>query len=671
MDQHTLPTSAAHGAGYGRYVAHIAAIAIVGSLVFSNTLSNDYFLDDFHYVTGNVHIRQIQPVWRHFTDPTTISSLILHTHYRPLMPLSLSITHAFFGDNVLGYHLYNIFFHIVSAVFLYLVSIELLAFAGAGVQRNAPKTANPLAANQKIALLGAMIFAVHPISGFAVNYICGRDNLMMLCFLLLSLYFYIRMRRTGRHYWLWGPIIFFLVLSLLSKPNGILFPLLVVAFETVVARTKLKTPRLWISIGILSSVVGAFLALRYALLSQLDLPVWGTRDGSGLWDRGVYLMTQLKYHLFHYFRNFIWPFQIRALPGIEMQTTVRNPEVWIGAGFVLGSIVTAWLVRRRRPIVSFCIFSYWIMFSLTSSVLLTYQTVADRWMYPSLPFISLLVAHLIFFIPGRRAALAVGTVVFAYLAVTCYAMNTHYQNQITIWSQSAKYGATSMGYMNLGHAYVGIDDKKAEQYYKKSLERHPRAFLTAINLGILYISQGKTEAGLAWVKKGVVDSPPGTEGMSNYWLAIALKRTGDISGAYNAANRATRSNPYNLEYLYEAGFLAQQLKQHDDCIRHLGRIHSIRPVFRDSRFLMGWCFQHLGDSQAAAEQYQLSIEHKQEVAKSYYNLGYLKKHTGDCDQAVVYFEKYLALVPDHQGAMTHISDCKQGFEKREEIPSFR
>ena len=42
---------------------------------------------------------------------------------------------------------------------------------------------------------GALLFAVHPVSGVPVNYLAGRDLLLMMLFLTASLLAYARMRR--------------------------------------------------------------------------------------------------------------------------------------------------------------------------------------------------------------------------------------------------------------------------------------------------------------------------------------------------------------------------------------------------------------------------------------------------------------------------------------------
>jgi len=73
---------------------HLIYLACISVIVFANTLHNAFQLDDFHSIVNNPEIRYIHPLWRHFTDPSTITVLPSNISYRPLLPLSLSLTYA-------------------------------------------------------------------------------------------------------------------------------------------------------------------------------------------------------------------------------------------------------------------------------------------------------------------------------------------------------------------------------------------------------------------------------------------------------------------------------------------------------------------------------------------------------------------------------------------------
>ena len=78
-----------------------------------------------------------------------------------------------------------------------------------------------------------------------------------------------------------------------------------------------------------------------------------------------YFLAQLQHHVFHYLRNFAWPFEMRM-------GAVDEAALWqsaTGGLLLLASWVLAWRWRRTRPLLVFCLLSYQGMLLLTSSVL--------------------------------------------------------------------------------------------------------------------------------------------------------------------------------------------------------------------------------------------------------------------------------------------------------------
>jgi hypothetical protein len=168
-----------------RLTFHFLIILLACGLVYANSLSNGFHLDDAYRVLNNPGAQNLLPWWQHFVDPGTSAQLPRLVHYRPLLPLSLSINHALFGESLAAYHAVNLLLHAFSSLLVYLLSAELLRHWSG---RNYPRWL-PLAV--------ALLFAVHPVGGMLVNYISGRDLLMMQLFASAALFSYLRLRRLG------------------------------------------------------------------------------------------------------------------------------------------------------------------------------------------------------------------------------------------------------------------------------------------------------------------------------------------------------------------------------------------------------------------------------------------------------------------------------------------
>ncbi|MDB4061249.1 hypothetical protein N9515_04810 [Vicingaceae bacterium] len=143
---------------------------IVTLLVFLNTLSNGYNMDD-ELVTQN------HPL----TNPNTEASLTtifsssyqiqggLKSGYRPVTIASYYLEHALFGESVRVSHSVNLILYLAIVLFLYL--FLALTF----------RDTNPY-----ILLFVALLFSVHPVHSEAVASLKNRDELLSLLFFLLS-----------------------------------------------------------------------------------------------------------------------------------------------------------------------------------------------------------------------------------------------------------------------------------------------------------------------------------------------------------------------------------------------------------------------------------------------------------------------------------------------------
>jgi Tfp pilus assembly protein PilF len=518
---------------------------------------------------NNPAIKYVHPVWRHFTDPSTIGTLPGNISYRPLLPLSLSLTYSVWGYNVVGYHIFNLFCHIFASIFLYLLFFELLTFH---MENSKDKSFYRV-----IAFFGVLLFSIHPISGFCVNYICGRDNIMMQAFMAISLYIYTKMRKQGETPVKWAAVIFFFLLALLSKIMVLIVPFLIMEFELIMAKSKILSWKTWARfLTFQLSVLFVWLYVKFGTI------IYGTTSaymGTSPKDRLFYLMTQFKMHLFYYLKNFVYPFPVRGLPDCEVVKSLADIKMLIGFIFIIFTIITAWHMRKKLPLLSFSIAAYWTMFIPSSSIFPLFQYIADRWMYPSLPYLTLIVSLLIFrYIKNRKIAILIAVVISLYFGITSYFMNNHWKDGISFYSQCTKYGTNEIGYMNLGVAYLKTDSNKAKYYYEKTVEKYPHYYLGHINLGFWYINHGEKEKGLALVKHGMEITPCGCKSTGYHWYAKALDVTGHKEEAFLQFRKSIEENPNpDDKYFYYAGLNAQSTGKYKEAIEYFEKYLKTNP----------------------------------------------------------------------------------------------
>ena len=157
-------------------------------------------------------------------------------------------------------------------------------------------------------------------------------------------------------------------------------PAVIALFEALLRGGSLKTRAPWLK-ALPYAVVGAavlFFAGVVLGFSDLQNILAGPSPAE-------YFLAQLQHHVFHYLRNFAWPFEMRM-------GAVDEAALWqsaTGGLLLLASWVLAWRWRRTRPLLVFCLLSYQGMLLLTSSVLPLHTQIVPYRVYPSSFFLYL------------------------------------------------------------------------------------------------------------------------------------------------------------------------------------------------------------------------------------------------------------------------------------------
>src|ERR1035438_3811804 len=177
-------------------------------LAYSPVTHNGFLnYDDDTYITNNPHVRA------GLTRATLKWAFTTYdeANWHPLTWLSHALDCQLFGLNPAGPHFVNVLLHAANAVLLFL----LLQAATGFTWRS---------------LFVAALFALHPVNVESVAWAAERKNVLSMFFFLLALHAYVWYTRRPalRRYML---IAFLFVLALLSKPQVITFPFLLLLLD--------------------------------------------------------------------------------------------------------------------------------------------------------------------------------------------------------------------------------------------------------------------------------------------------------------------------------------------------------------------------------------------------------------------------------------------------------
>ncbi len=198
-------------------------IALMILITYSNTFKASFHFDDNPAITDNPLIKRV-----------TVDNIMwaLRTN-RPVVNLSLMLNYQLSGLNVIGWHVFNIAVHIANASFVYMLilwTLDMPVFA----RKYAEKA-------KRMALFGALLFAVHPIQTEAVTYIISRTELLATFFYLATFLLFIQgVRKKKFAYYI--AAFFTSLCSMASKEWAVTLPATLFLYDFLfLSAGKMKT----------------------------------------------------------------------------------------------------------------------------------------------------------------------------------------------------------------------------------------------------------------------------------------------------------------------------------------------------------------------------------------------------------------------------------------------
>lgn len=337
---------------------------------------------------------------------------------RPVLMLSYWLNDRCCGSDPFSYHLANLLIHSLNAGLVYLVMRRLLLMSGQSSER------------ARIAsLVGAVVFAIHPLQTESVSYVAGRSESLAALFLLLAYAAFLYRRQPAIS---WTEAVLVLVLfaaAVKTKENA-------VSLAAVLVLTDLFWPapgglaglrRNWrlYSLMVPGAAVAAFSIFR--LLTTATSA--GFSVSTFKWYQ--YAFTEAR-AIFTYVGMAVFP----AGQSLDHDFATSHTVFEHGALFCLlllaALIAMCVVLRRRYPLFSFGWLMFLIWLAPTSSIVPLDDALVERRMY--LPLLALILVACEFALRIRRFP-AAGTVALAFflffLCGLCY-------NRNRLWGQPDK-----------------------------------------------------------------------------------------------------------------------------------------------------------------------------------------------------------------------------------------
>ncbi|KKM70562.1 hypothetical protein LCGC14_1439490 [marine sediment metagenome] len=481
-----------------------ALITVAGIGVYLNSFQGTFLLDDRGWIVNKRDVHGLPAMWEALPDLRRLGM-------RPMLALSVAVNWELGGDNVWGYHAFNLAVHVLAGLLLFGVVRRTLAGERLGARYGRPAT--------PLALVVALLWLVHPLQTSSVMYIVQRSELMMGLFFLLTLYCVIRGHGSKRRgLWHVGATIACL-LGACSKPVMVAAPLIVLLHDRVFVygtfRKAFRRQR-WLyaglagTWGLLAAMVWAAPPARSAGFGMAGLTPWQYAAS----QPGVIL---------HYLRLTFWPTPLILDYGWPVAKTLQAilwPSLAVGGLFV-GTLLALW----RRPAMGFVGMWFFLILGPTSSFLPIRDLAFEHRMYLSLAAVVSVVV-IVTYVGGREVLrrfripagpqwmLATGLVAATVTALGFLTVrrNRDYHDELDMWRDVAQRRPDhARVHFNLGRS-LGREDRLDESIkcYRRAVELRPRYVKANNNLAVALIRKGELDEAFEYLRRALKIDPEHT-----------------------------------------------------------------------------------------------------------------------------------------------------------------
>lgn len=654
-------------------------LILISFLFYANTIDNGYAVDDGLVIEQNKYTQKgfkgIPDILRYDSfkgyNPDSDPKLLLGGRYRPLSIVSFAIEKQLWGKMKPPAEFEKNYYphepkvsHFINVV-LYCGIVFLLYFL----------LFHYFIPQHKLwAFAAAFIFAIHPIHVEAIANIKGRDELLSLLFILLTLKDTFKaIFQNNYKYAIIGGVWFFL--ALLAKENGLMMlaimPLTLFCFTRLGIKEILKFTLPTIA------VIVVYLLIRVAIGLHLE-------SGSDVMNNAflyapsfIHKYATIIYVLLKYLYLLIWPhpqawdYSFSEIPYYNLD----EPKVWIA--LLINSALLAWGFWQlpKRNVYAYAILFYFLSIFIVSSILMNIggAFLADRFLFqPSIAFAILgggLFVKLWEYLKNSQQSskLKVLYAVVAVITTLCFWKTATRNEQ---WAYNLKLFATDV--YSAPHS-ARTNAAYADQL-KTQLTMPPEPWEKVQNVEerkVLYLKES-----LIWARKAIERHKGFMEayiimGQVYFFLEEIYKDGKYLAEEEKIYMEAYQVNPKhptllnNITRLYvqkanELGKLAGQsrnagqedlaLAQYNKTIElcHKALQYDTKSPVAHSN--LGLYYYNVGRNDLSLKHYKLAVQNEKTNADYWYGLGWSYFNNARQDSAIWAWQECLKLNPEHQQA---------------------
>ena len=623
-------------------------IVLVAGVIYSNIYHCPFVFDDPPQIEEKVIIR----------DLANYFSFEAFLKPRPIVDLTFALNYRFGELTVFGYHLVNVLIHIINGFLVYFLALTIFKQLA-----NAPQSPNPpipqflnSSIPQLISLFSALIFVAHPIQTQAVTYTVQRYASLAAMFYMASVLFYLKARvrqqrsELARRQSGGGQRAFSFKLSacfalsiicgmlaFLSKQSTASLPAAIILVEYLfIDRTwqgwKKKivwfTP-VFIVFAIFVLYVCGFFSGGHegrGLLEDVS-DLMQEPDTVGRWS---YLCTQFNV-LVIYIRLLFLPVGQNLDYVYPFKSGFFDAYTPLAFMFLAALAALGIWNRKKRPVITFGIFWFFITLSVESSIIPIRDALFEHRLYLPMFGFALIVSYLLFHLLSKKRlwAIVISGSIIVSLGTATYLRNRVWQDPVTLWSDV--------------------------------ISKNPQNHRAHTNLGIDLYKQGSHKEGIGHYTEALRIKPDSAN--AHYNLGVAKERQGKLEEAVSHYTEALRINPDSAKAHTNMGVTLGRQGNLERAITHFSEALRIKPDSAEAHTNLGIAFARQGRFEEALGHYTEALRIKPDSVEAHTNLGIAFARQGRFEEALGHFSEALRINPDHAGARYNLAILLQNLSK--------
>ncbi|KTD70028.1 TPR repeat-containing protein YrrB [Legionella steelei] len=532
----------------------LIGLFIITVFIYANALENGLLnFDDNEYFTYP-EITQLS--WHNLKLYFSHYYLIM---YQPIPVLSFAINHYFSQLKTIPLHGFNLIFHLLNVFLVYLFIVRL-------------------SQKRVIALIVAMLFAIHPMNVEAVTWISARSSSMYTFFYIIAILFYLNYIKLAQKKYLFFVGLAFL-LSLFSKAQAVTLPLVLLVIDFYYSRINREMLQ-----GILLEKTPFFiLSCIFGIIAISDKNTIDNITNSILISYSYpEIICLICYSLVFYIYKIFVPIHLCAIYVYPPKINGYLPLIYYVSPFILLTLIgLVWQIARVKKYVQFGLLLFLI------SILINIQIIPSRLFivterYGYFPYIG------IFFIIGSfyneikeeklhinehakrmlYALLLLYSLIFMGLTVQ---RNTIWKDNISFMTDIIKknpevpylfraYGARANALINNNQLGEALAD------YTKAIEINPSEAISYLNRSLLYMKINNYSDAINDLDTAIKLQP--NSAVMYVKRGLAKYASQDSNGALHDINQAIKLNQnmaeaYNLRAILRFSFNDYQGSKND------------------------------------------------------------------------------------------------------------